>query len=216
MAPLPMGLSGPMAQDHLMTEIQGEDLIRSQAPEDEQSRSAVLLRFRCEQYHKGLQSGSIIFGKNAMSAHNKLLRIHCKAGSVSVRLFFLKHKPNVKTIARYTDGISYAINSPFCCTNTARRSTSLEDQEIGKQFAFLWRVLADQLSSLMEMTKVHSSSQRSSSALKIEGTAFEHLCSNLPDGTWTVFYLLHLTSMFLVFPPEVLQRVLSQASTANV
>ena len=54
MAPQPMGLSGPMAQDHLMTEIQGEDLIRSQAPEDEQSRSAVLLRFRCEQYHKGV------------------------------------------------------------------------------------------------------------------------------------------------------------------
>ena len=33
MAPQPLGLSGPMAQGHLMTiEIQDEDLIRSQAP----------------------------------------------------------------------------------------------------------------------------------------------------------------------------------------
>ena len=33
MAPQPLGLSGPMAQGHLMTiEIQDEDLIHSQAP----------------------------------------------------------------------------------------------------------------------------------------------------------------------------------------
>ena len=32
-----------------------------------------------------------------MPAYNKLVRIHCKAGSVSVRLF-LKHEPNVKTL----------------------------------------------------------------------------------------------------------------------
>ena len=36
------------------------------------------------------------------------------------------------------DGIPYSINSPFCCTNTTitvRQSRSLDDREIGKQFA---------------------------------------------------------------------------------
>ena len=55
------------------------------------------------------------------------------------------------------------------------------------------------------MTKVHSSSQRStlthmSSASKIEETALENLCSNLPPLEVDSFLpLLHLTCFFLVF-----------------
>ena len=43
------------------------------------------------------------------------------------------------------------IDSPFCSVKTTiavRQSRSIEDQEIGKQFAPLWRVLADQLKLL--------------------------------------------------------------------
>ena len=55
-------------------------------------------------------------------------------------------------VARYKDdGIPYEIDSPFCSvktTITVRQSKSLEDREIGKQFASLWRVLAEQLKIL--------------------------------------------------------------------
>ena len=49
------------------------------------------------------------------------------------------------------DGIPFAIDSPFYCANTTttvRQSKSIEDREIGKQFATLWRELADQLKLL--------------------------------------------------------------------
>ena len=83
----------------------------------------------------------------------------------------------------------------------------MEDREIGKQFAPLWRELADQLefSSLKEMTKVHLSSQRStlahiSSASKIEEMELENQCSNLlllqADK---LLPLLHLSCLSLVF-----------------
>ena len=55
MAHQPVGPSGPMAKGRLLTTgTQDVDLIRAQAPEDEQARSTVLLRFPCEQYHKAV------------------------------------------------------------------------------------------------------------------------------------------------------------------
>ena len=87
-----------------------------------------------------------------MSAFYKSVRIHCKAGSVSVRLVFETRAKCQDFVARYKDdGIPYAINSPFCCTNTKilfRQSKSIEDRENGKQFAPLRRELADQLKVL--------------------------------------------------------------------
>ena len=78
-------------------------------------------------------------------------------------------------------------------------------------------------SSLMETTKVHSSSQRSmlahmSSALKIEETELENLYSNLPPslGSGQTFTLVAPDLSVPGISPEVLQRVLSQSSTANV
>ena len=57
--------------------------------EDEQSRSAVLLRFPCEQYHKGITKWiDNLWEETNMPTFNKPVRIHCKAGSVSVRLVF--------------------------------------------------------------------------------------------------------------------------------
>ena len=121
--------------------------------EDEQTRSAVLLQFPCEQYHKGITKwiDDLWEGSN-MPACNKLVRIYCKAGSVSVRLVFETRGNCQDFIVRYKDdGIHYAINSPFCCANTniiVRQSKTIEDQEIGKQFAPLWRELADHLKVL--------------------------------------------------------------------
>ena len=88
-----------------------------------------------------------------MPEYNKSVRIQCKAVSVSVRLVFeTRAKIFEYFIARYKDdAISYATDSPFCCAKTTIivcQSNSVEDREIGKQFALLWRELADQLKFL--------------------------------------------------------------------
>ena len=87
-----------------------------------------------------------------MLACNKLVRIHCKVGSASVRLVSETRGKCQDIVARFEDdGIPYAMNSPLCCTNstiTVRQYRSIEDREIGKQFVPLWRELADQLKVL--------------------------------------------------------------------
>ena len=123
------------------------------SPEDEQARSAVFLRFFCEQYHKGITKWiNNLWEETNMPSCNKLVRIHGKAGSVSVRLVFETRAKCQDSVARYKDdGIPYAIDSPFCCANTnstVRQPKSIGDREIGKQFAPLWRELADQLKLL--------------------------------------------------------------------
>ena len=84
-----------------------------------------------------------------MPAYNKPVRIHCKAGSVSVRLVFETRAKCQDFVARIQDdGIPFAIDSPFYCANTTitvRQSKSIEDRKIEKQLALLWRELADQL-----------------------------------------------------------------------
>ena len=61
--------------------------------------------------------------------------------------------PNVKILLLNKKMIvsPVPLKSPFCCTNTnitVRQSKSIEDREIGKQFAPLWRELAYQLKVL--------------------------------------------------------------------
>ena len=98
-------------------------------------------------------------GKSNIPAHNKPVRIYCKAGSVSARLVFETRAKCQDFVARFQDdgtpygnyGIPFEIDSPFCNAKTSiavRQSKSLEDREIGKQFAPLWRVLAEQLKIL--------------------------------------------------------------------
>ena len=108
--------------------------------------------------------------------------------------------------------------SPFCSvktTITVRQSKSIEDREIGKQFAFCgesW-LTSSKFSSLMEMTKVHSSSQRStlarmSSASKIEEMEFANRCSNLlllkAGKHLPLFHLSCLSLVFLLMCCNVL------------
>ena len=72
----------------MTVEIQGVDLMLSPV-EDEQARSAVFLRFPCDQYHTGITKWIITLWETSnIPAHNKPVTIHCKAGSVSARLVF--------------------------------------------------------------------------------------------------------------------------------
>ena len=150
-----------------------------------------------------------------MPADNKPVTIHCEAGSTSVRVVFEPRSKCQDFVARYQDyGIPYEIDSPFCCIKTSSLLSANPDQlRTGRSesnFAPLWRVLADQLKifSLMEMTPVHKSS-----ALKIEETGLENLCSNLPPMEVDKrLPLLHLICVFLV-SPEVLQRIAAFSCT---
>ena len=87
-----------------------------------------------------------------MPTYNKPVRIHCIAGAPSARLVFETRAKCQDFVPPYKDdGILYEIDSPFCNAKTffsVRQSKSIEDREIGKQFAPLWRVLAKQLKIL--------------------------------------------------------------------
>ena len=65
MAPQPLGLSGPVAQCHLMTiDIQDEDLIRSQAPKMNNREVPSYFDSLANNTSKELPNGSIPFGKS--------------------------------------------------------------------------------------------------------------------------------------------------------
>ena len=84
-----------------------------------------------------------------MPAYDKLVRIHCKAGSVSARFVFETRAKCQEFVARYKDdGIPYEVDGPFCQSRTnitVRQSKSHEDKEIGKQFAPFWKALSTKL-----------------------------------------------------------------------
>ena len=141
-APQPLG---PMAQDHLVTIGTGDaDLIYPQT---------LMMSMRevpsCYGSHaNNITKGSLCEESN-MPADSRPVTIHCKAGSMSVRLVFETRSKCQDCVARYKDvGMPYEIDSPFCSVKTTiavRQSRSIVDREIGKQYAPLWRVLADQL-----------------------------------------------------------------------
>ena len=204
-----LGSHGPMSSDDSRNTRRRLDIFPN--PDDEHARSAVLLRFPCEQYHKGITKWiNNLCEECDMPADSKHVAIHCKAGSMSVRLVFETRSKCQDFMARYEDdGIAYEIDSPFCSvktTVTVRQSKSLEDWELVSNLrpcGERW-LISSKFSSLM-MMKVHLSSQRStpahkSSALRIEETGFENLCSNLPLlEADSCLLLLHLTCVFLVF-----------------
>ena len=154
--------------------------------------------------------------------------IHCTAGSMSVRLVFESRSKSQDFVARYKDdGIPYEIDSPFCSIKTTiavRQSRSIEDREIEKQFAPLWRVLTDQLKLLF-----HDGDDKGAFIVPALD-ARSHVLSieDRSNGVGKpVFKLASLGSgqtFTLVAPDlcvpgvssEMLQRVISQASTANV
>ena len=82
-----LGSHGPGSSDDSRNTRRRLDAFSS--PEDEQARSAVLLRSPCEQYLQGITMWiHVLWEKSNMPAHNKPVRIHCEAGSVSARFVF--------------------------------------------------------------------------------------------------------------------------------
>ena len=146
-------LLGPMVWDHLIkTETHDEGLILLQVHEMN-NHEVPSYRVPCEQYTKGItQWIDTLWEESGLLACNKPFGIHCKAGSVSVRLVFETRGKSQDFVARYKDdAIPYTINNPFCCTSTTitvRQSISIEDREIEKKFPPLWKELAEQLEIL--------------------------------------------------------------------
>ena len=179
------------------------------SPEDDHARSAVLLRFPCEQHHTEVTNWiNNVWEKSNIPAYNKLVRIHCKTFSLSVRLAFETRAKCQDIVARYKDDcIPAKLIVHFCQSRTniaVRQSKSLEDREVGKQFAPVWKVLTQVPSLSLHLTSVHKLS-----ASRIAETAWENQCSNLLRSAHSWFFFF-------------LQQVISQAShlaqdrTANV
>ena len=99
-----------------------------------------LLRLPCEQYHTGVTNWiNNVWEKFNVPSSTRPVRVHCKTGSLSVRLVFETRAKCQDFVARYKDdGVPYEVDSPFCQSRTSitvRLSKSLEDREIGKQIA---------------------------------------------------------------------------------
>ena len=83
----PLGSHGPGSSDDSRHTRRRLDTFTS--PEDEHARSAVFLRFPCEQYHTGVMNWiNNLREESNTPACNKLAIVHCKAGSESARLVF--------------------------------------------------------------------------------------------------------------------------------
>ena len=108
-------------------------------PDDENARSAVLLRFPCEQCDAGV---SARLKKSLTTANvptaNMPVRIHCKTGTASARLVFETRTKCQDFVARFKDdGLPNTVDSTFCSTRATiivRQSKSPEDREIGRSF----------------------------------------------------------------------------------
>ena len=163
-----------------------------------------------------------------MLADNRLVTIHCKAGSTSVRLVFESRAKCQDFVVRCKDNdILHEIDSPFCNTKTTitvRQSKTIEHREIGKQFAPFWRELAGQLEILFP----NRDDEGAFIIPALDTRSHVHSIKDRRNGVGkTVFKLSLLGSgqtFALVTPepsvpgvlPDVLQHVLSQANRSHV
>ena len=147
----------PMAQSHLMTvpkQVDGSTaagfhgpgssddnrntrrrLDTFSSPEDEQPRRAGLLRFPCEQYHKGISKWIKDLGEKAnMSADSRHVVIIVKQVPCRSGLFFEARAKCQELIARKKrdDGIPYAMNSPSCSANDFLLSVNPNQLKTGR------------------------------------------------------------------------------------
>ena len=187
------------------------------------------MKFPCEQYLKGVtQWIDTLWEESGMLACNKPEMIHCKAGSVSVRLAFETRGKCQDFVVRYKDdGIPNAINSPFCCANTTitvRQSRSIEDRAIGKQFMPLWKEWADQLKVLFPdaddkgvfiIPALDTRSQILSIKDRRNGIG-NPVFKLAPLGSGQTFMLVAPDLSVPGVSPDVLQRVLSQVNRSHV
>ena len=82
---------------------------RDSDPDDEHARSAVLLRFPCEQCHASM---SAWLKKKTLDPSDQPERVHCKRGTKSVRIVFKTRAKCQELVEIYEqDGFQYTINS---------------------------------------------------------------------------------------------------------
>ena len=204
-APQPLCPLGPMALGRPMTTgITRRRLDTSSSTADEHVRSAVLLRFPCEQYHKGITKWmNTLWEESNTPADNRPVRIHCKAGSTSVRLVFESRAKCQDFVVRYkNNGIPCEID----------------------RFAPLWRELADQLEILFrnrddEGAFIIPAIDTRSLVLSIKDRrngVGKPVFKLAPLGSGQTFALVTPELSVPGVPPDVLLRVLSQAKKASV
>ena len=216
-----------MAQDHLMTtETYDEDLIPSPAPRMNNHEVPSNFDSLANNTSNGLQSGSTPFGNNPIC--RLVTNLSEFIAKQSVRLVFETRGKCQDLKARcMDDGMPYVINSPFCCTNTTitvRQSRSIEDREIGKQFAPLWKGLADQLKVLFpdeddEGVFILPALDARSQILGIKDRRNgigKPVFKLAPLGSGQTFTLVAPDLSVPGISLEVLQRVLSQANRLHV
>ncbi len=127
---------GPGSQGRLMTvEIQGVDLILSQALRMNMHEVPSYYGSLVNNTTLELQSGSIIFGKNQICQLTMSLSEFIAKQVLRRAGLYLKYEPNVKTLLLdiKTMVFPFAINSPFCCTNTTitvRQSRQLKTERL--------------------------------------------------------------------------------------
>ena len=207
------GSLGPTALGHPMTiVIQDVDLILLQALKTNMHGVPSYYDSHVSNTTLELRIGSITFGKNQtfQSIRNPSdfisKQVLCRPDSYS------KQEPNVRTL--WPD--KKMMVSPMKLTVPSAAPKQLS-RSANPNHLKTWRFQSSlrhcgvcwpnnsKFSSLMEMTKVHLSSQRSTpapkfSALSIEETMLENLCSNSPLlEVDSCLLLLHLTCVFLVF-----------------
>ena len=146
-----LGSHGPGSSDDTRNTRRRLDTFSS--PENEHARSAILLRFPCEQYHTGITNWiNNLWEESNLPACNKPVRIHCKTGSLSVRLVFEARAKCQDFVARYTDdGFPYEVDSPVCQSRTLSQSASqshLKTEQSGNVLRPLWSVWAEKLEAL--------------------------------------------------------------------
>ena len=221
-APQPLGLSGPTAQGHLMTTgIQETDLIPPQALLMNTHEMQSYYNSLANNTTKGLPNGSILYGESPTCQPTIDLlqfivkQVQRRSGLCS------KQEPSAGTLwhdlKRMASPTTLTVLfGSVKTTITVRQSKSNEDLEIGKQFAPLWRELADHLEIFFPNrddegaviipeldTRLHVLSIKDLMEL-------ENQCSNLPPlGSGQTFTLVTPELSVPGVPPAVLQRELS-------
>ena len=182
------------------------------SPEDEHARSAVLLRFPCEQHHTGITNwiNDLPENQTFQSIVNPsefiAKQVPCRPDSYS------KQEPSVRTL--WPDIKMMVSPMKLTVLSAAPKQLSrfanpnhwkTRRSESNLRFCGECWPKSSKFSSLMEMTMVHLLSQRSTpahkfSASRIDETALIFLCSKLPLlEAHSCLHLLYLTCVILVF-----------------
>ena len=194
----------------MTAEIRGVDLILSLVPKMNRHEVPSYYGSHANNTTKGLRFGSIIFGKFNMPSYNKT----CQNSLQSMFCVGQTRIRNKSQMSRLCGAISRRCHTkltvPSAAPKQLLRCVNPNQWKTGRSGSNLrlcgenWPI-SSTFSSLMEMTKVHLSSQcltpaHKSSALKIEDTVSENLCSNLPPLEVDKHLpLFHLICLFLVF-----------------